>query len=87
MDHGESKDIPEKTSTATSASLMTLSDCVDHNKLWKILRVWIPEYLTCLLRKLHSGQDAIVRTLHGTSDWVQNWERSMSRLHVVTLLI
>ena len=47
-------------------------DCVDHNKLWKILRVMgIPEHLTRLLRNLNSGQEATVRTGHGTTDWFQ----------------
>ena len=47
-------------------------DCVDHNKLWKILQeVWIPDHLTCLLRNLYEGQEAIVRTGHGTIDWFQ----------------
>ena len=47
-------------------------DCVDHNKLWKILREWrIPDHLTCLLRNLHAGQEVIVRTGHGTTDWFQ----------------
>ena len=47
-------------------------DCVDHNKLWKILKeMGIPDYLTCLLRNLFSGQEAIVRTGHGTTDWFQ----------------
>ena len=40
LDHGESKDIPEKKKKSTSASLIMLNDCVDHNKLWKILRIW-----------------------------------------------
>ena len=45
-------------------------DCVDHNKLWKILQeMWIPHHLTCLLRNLHAGQEATVRTGHGTTDW------------------
>ena len=45
------------------------SDCVDHNKLWKILEeVGIRDHLTCLLRNLHAGQEAIVRTGHGTTD-------------------
>ena len=45
-------------------------DCVDHNKLWKILQeMGIPEHLTCLLRNLYAGQEAIVRTGHGTTDW------------------
>ena len=47
-------------------------DCVDHNKLWKILKeVGIPDHLTCLLRNLYVGQEATVRTGHGTTDWFQ----------------
>ena len=47
-------------------------DCVDHNKLWKILKeMGIPDHLTCLLRNLYEGQEAIVRTGHGTTDWFQ----------------
>ena len=47
-------------------------DCVDHNKLWKILKeMGIPDYLTCLLRNLCAGQEATVRTGHGTTDWFQ----------------
>ena len=45
-------------------------DCVDHNRLWKILKVMgIPNHLTCLLRNLYAGQEATVRTGHGTTDW------------------
>ena len=45
-------------------------DCVDHNKLWKILQeMGIPDHLTCLLRNLYARQEAIVRTGHGTTDW------------------
>ena len=55
-------------------------DCVDHNKLWKIFQeIGIPDHLTCLLRNLYAGQEATVRTGHGTR-LVPNWERSMSRL-------
>ena len=44
-------------------------DCVDHNKLWKILQeMGIPDHLTCLLRKLYADQEATVRTGHGTTD-------------------
>ena len=44
-------------------------DCVDHNKLWKILKeMGIPDHLTCLLRNLYAGQEATVRTGHGTTD-------------------
>ena len=47
-------------------------DCVDHNKLWKILKgMGIPDHLTCLLRNLHAGQAATVRTRHGKKDWFQ----------------
>ena len=47
-------------------------DCVDHNKLWKILKeMGIPDHLTCVLRNLYAGQEATVRTGHGTTDWFQ----------------
>ena len=47
-------------------------ECVDHNKLWKILKeMGIPDHLTCLLRNLYAGQEAAVRTGHGTTDWFQ----------------
>ena len=47
-------------------------DCMDHNKLWKILKeMGITDYLTCLLRNLYSGQEATVRTGHGTTNWFQ----------------
>ena len=47
-------------------------DSVDHNKLWKILKeMGIPDHLTCLLRNLYAGQEATVRTAHGTADWFQ----------------
>ena len=47
-------------------------DCVDHSKLWKILKeMGIPDHLTCLLRNLYAGQEATVRTIHGTTDWFQ----------------
>ena len=47
-------------------------DCVDHNELWKILQdMGIPDHLPCLLRNLYAGQEAMVRTGHGTTDWFQ----------------
>ena len=47
-------------------------DCVDHNKLWEILQeMGIPDHLICLLRNLYAGQEATVRTGHGTIDWFQ----------------
>ena len=61
-------------------------DCVDHNKLWKILKeMEILDNLTCLLRNLYAGQEATVRTWN--NGLVQNWERSTSRLYIITLLI
>ena len=51
-------------------------DCVDHNKLWKIFQeIGIPDHLTCLLRNLYAGQEATVRTGHGTTDWFQVGKR------------
>ena len=69
LDHRKSKRIPTKT----SASLTTKAfDCEDHNKLCKILKeMGIPDHLTCLLRNLYVGQEATVRTGHGTTDWFQ----------------
>ena len=50
-------------------------DCVDYNKLWKILKeIGIPDHVTCLLRNLCTSQEAIVRTGHGTTDWFQIWK-------------
>ena len=47
-------------------------DCVDHKKLWKILKeMGIPDHLTCLLRNLYAGQEATVRAGYGTTDWFQ----------------
>ena len=47
-------------------------DCVDHNKLWEILKeMGIPDHLTCLLRNLYAGQETTVRTGHGATDWFQ----------------
>ena len=63
------------------------SDCVDHNKLWKILKeMGIRHHLTCLLRNLYAGQEAMVRTGHGTADGFQIRKSSISRLYIVTLL-
>ena len=64
-------------------------DCVDHNKLWKILKkMGIPDHLTCLLRNLYAGQEATVRIGHRIANrLVPNRKRSTSRLYIVTLLI
>ncbi|MGZ7289191.1 hypothetical protein ACXWQN_09275, partial [Streptococcus pyogenes] len=62
-------------------------DCVDHNKLWKILKeMGIPDHLTCLLRNLYAGQEVTVR-LDMEQRSSSNQERSMSRLYFVTLLV
>ena len=51
-------------------------DCVDHNKLWKILKeMGIPDHLACLLRNLYTGQEATVRTKHRKTDWFKTGER------------
>ena len=71
-------------------------DCVDHDKLWKILKeMGIPDHLTHLLLNLYAGQEETVRTEHGTTDCFQRkpvcsketWKWSMSRLYIITLLI
>ena len=63
-------------------------DCVDRNQLWKILKeMGLPDHQTCLLRNLYAGQEATVRTGHGTTNWFQIGKRSTSRLYIVTLLI
>ena len=63
------------------------SDCVDHNKLWKIPKeMTIPDHLTCLLRNLFASQEATVRSGHGTTDWFKLGKEYV-RLYIVTLLI
>ena len=63
-------------------------DCVDHNKLWKILKeMGIPDNLTCLLRNLYAGQEATVNTGHGTTDWFQIGKGVHQGRIFVTLLI
>ena len=67
----KSKRVPEKHLFCFIDSAKAF-DCVDHNKLWKILKeMAIPDHLTCLLRNLYAGQEATVRTGHGTTDWFQ----------------
>ena len=69
----------QESSRKTSASaLLTMPKplTVDHNKLWKILReMGIPDHVTCLLRNLYAGQEATVRTGHGTPDWFKIGKR------------
>ena len=76
---GESKGASGKTSTSASPF-----DCVDHNKLWKILQeMEVLDHLTCHLTTLYAGQEAIVRTRHGTTDS----KLGKRRLYIVTLFI
>ena len=65
-----------KTSISALLTIAKAFDCVDHNKLWKILKeMGIPDHLTCLLRNLYAAQEATVRTGHGTTDWFQIGKR------------
>ena len=69
LDHGKSKRVPKKIYFCF-IDYAKAFDCVDHSKLWKILKeMGIPDHLTCLLRNLYAGQEATVRSEHGTTDW------------------
>ena len=71
LDHRKSKTVPENIYFCLIDYAKAFG-CVDHNKLWKILKeVGLPDHLTCLLRNLYAGQEATVRTGHGTVDWFQ----------------
>ena len=73
MDHQKSKkiSIPENIYFCFIDYIKAF-DCVDHNKLWKSLKeMGIPDHLTCPMRNLYAGQEATVRTGHGTTDWFQ----------------
>ena len=71
LDHQKSKRVPENIYFSFIDYAKDF-DCVDHNKLWKILKeMGTPDHLTYLLRNLYAGQEATVRTGHGTTDWFQ----------------
>ena len=71
LDHQKCKRVPENISFCF-IDYAKAFDCVDHNKLWKILQeMGIPDHRTCLLRNLYAGQEATIRTGHGTTDWLQ----------------
>ena len=71
LDHRKSKRVPEKH-LLHFIDYAKAFDCVEQNKLWKILKeMGIPDHLTCLLKNLPAGQEATVRTGHGTMDWFQ----------------
>ena len=68
----EKQESSRNTSISALLTYVKAFDCVDHNKLWKILKeMGIPDHLTCLLRNLYAGQEATVRTGHGTTGWFQ----------------
>ena len=72
LDHRDSKGIPKKTCTSVSLTMLKPLTCRDNNKLWKILKeMGIPDHFIYLLGNLHVGQEATVRTGHGTTDWFQ----------------
>ena len=72
LDHCKSKRVSEKKHLFLLYWLCQSLYCVDDNKLWKILKEkGIPDHLTCLLRNQYAGQEATVRTGHGTTDWFQ----------------
>ena len=69
LDHRKSKGVPKKFYFCFIGYNKAF-DCVDHNKRWKVLKeVGLLDHLTCLLRNLYAGQEAIVRAGHGTTDW------------------
>ena len=71
LDHKKSKGVPDKPLLKTFDFCKTF-ECVDQKKLWNILKeTGTPYHLTCLLRNLYAGQEATVRTGHGTTDWFQ----------------
>jgi len=71
MDHRKTREF-QKNIYFCFIDYTKVFDCVDHNKLWKILKeIGIPDHLTYLLRNLYAGQEATVRTGHGTTDWFQ----------------
>ena len=72
IDSWREQESSRKTSTSTSSAMLNKAfDCVDHNKLWKSKEMGIPNHLKCFLRNLCEGQEAAVRTGHGTTDWFQ----------------
>ena len=80
--NGSSKKQEHSRKTHNSALLTMLQ------KVWEILQeMGIPDHFTCLLRNLYAGQEATVRTGHGTTDLLPNWKRHTPRLCIVTLLI
>ena len=85
LDHQKSKRVPEKHLFLLYYYAKAF-DCVDHNKLWKILKeMGISDHFTCLVRNLYAGQETTVRTGHGTTDWFQIG-KAVCQGYFVTLL-
>ena len=83
----ESKGISEKNIYLSSVDYTKAFDCVEHNKLWKILEeMGILDHLTCILRNLYENQKQWLE-LDCNNGLIPNWERCRSRLYIVTLLI
>src|SRR5574337_619252 len=79
----EKQESSRKTSISALLTMPKPFDCVDHKKLWKILKeMGKPDHLICLLRNLYAGQEARVRTGHGTTDWFQTGKGEIGRAHV-----
>ena len=86
---GSSKKQQSSRKRTSISALLTMPKLLtlDHSKLWNILKeVGLSDHLTCLLRNMYAGQEATVRTGHGTINFL-NRETSTSRLHIVTLFI
>ena len=86
LDHGESKRIPEKKPTSASLTMIKLLNVCITTNCGKFLEMGGADRLTCLLRRLYEGQEAIVRTRHGPMDWFKVG-KGVSRLYIITLLI
>ena len=76
-----------KTSTSASLTMLKPLTVLITTNGGKFLEMRIPDHLTCLLRNLYTGQEAIVRIGHGPTDWLQNGKVSTSSLYIVTLLL
>ena len=76
LDHRKSKEMPKKKKKICFIDYSKAFACIDHNKLWNILKdMGIPDHITCLLRNLYSGQELTVRTGHGTTNWFKIGKR------------
>ena len=88
LNRRESKEISKKNLPLFFINYSKAFDCVDHNKLWKALKeMEILDHLTLLLRNMYVGQEAAVRTIHGTFDWFKMRKEDNTGLSVVTLFV